>query len=88
VASLRRDLQRLQKKIDQLDRDIEKNTLEIQVLDQQLAECGGDFQKAGEISTIKQDVESRLAASEQQWLENSETAEKLRTTLKENGRSV
>jgi hypothetical protein len=53
-----------------------------------LDECGGYFQKEGEISTIKQDVESRLAASEQQWLENSETAEKLRTTLKENGRSV
>jgi ATP-binding cassette subfamily F protein 3 len=88
VASLRRDLQRLQKKIDQLDRDIEKATLEIQGLDQTLAECGGDFQKAGEISSIKQDAESRLAASEQEWLEISETAEKIRTTLKENGRSV
>jgi len=88
VASLRRDLQRLQKKIDQLDRDIEKATLEIQGLDQTLAECGGDFQKAGEISSIKQDAESRLAASEQEWLEISETAEKIRTTLRENGRSV
>lgn len=88
VASLRRELQRIQKKIDQLDRDIERTTIEIQVLDQQLAECGGDFQKAAEISTIKQDTESRLAASEQQWLEISETAEELRTTLKENGRSV
>jgi ATP-binding cassette subfamily F protein 3 len=88
VASLRRDLQRHQKKIEQVDRDIEKISQDIQLLDQQLADCGGNFQRAAEISARKQDAESRLAPLEQQWLELSEAAEKFRAILKELGRSV
>lgn len=86
ISSLRRDLQRSQKKLAEIQVEIDKKSAMVSSLDQELVTCGGDFQRATKIAAQKTLLQKELETSENQWLELSDSVEKSKSILKELGR--
>jgi ATP-binding cassette subfamily F protein 3 len=88
VNRLKREMQRNQKRIIQLESEISSGQAKIADIDRRLADCGGDFQEAQKLTVQKKDLEDALAGIEAQWLELSGAVESVQNLLKKLGRLV
>jgi ATP-binding cassette subfamily F protein 3 len=88
INQLKRDMQRNQKKVMQLENELSKGQDRLVDIDRRLAECGGDFQEAQKLAVQKKDLEDELNGIESQWLELAAAVESSQNLLKKIGRSI
>jgi predicted RNase H-like nuclease (RuvC/YqgF family) len=87
VMNLKREAQRLQKRLAILDSEISKLTAAISECDRRLEVAHSDFQLAATIASEKTLSVSQLENSEIEWLELSESVESIKSKLTQMGRS-
>jgi ATP-binding cassette, subfamily F, member 3 len=88
VQQIRREIQRHQKRINQLEILLARHQDDVQKIDHHLASCGGDFQEAQKLATQKNELEEQLKDTEAEWLTLAASVEDAQNLLKKIGRSV
>ena len=88
VIALKREAQRLQKRLASLDSEISKLTAAISECDRHLETAHSDFELAATIASEKTDAVRELEKTELEWLELSESVESIKSRLAQMGRSL
>lgn len=88
VIALKREAQRLQKRLASLDSEISKLTAAISECDRHLETAHSDFELAATIASEKTDAVRELEKTELEWLELSESVESIKSILAQIGRSL
>lgn len=86
ISTLKRDLQKNEKRLAELDRNMATNLKTMQDLDAQMEASAAEFSKLSKLGAERSVVEKSSQKLEEEWLKVSEAVESTRSTLKEIGR--
>lgn len=86
ISNMKRECQKLEKRVQELDQEMTKINAKIAVLEKEMESSHADFSKLQKLGEEKMSLESKVASSEEEWLEKSGRVEEIKTTLKGLGR--
>lgn len=86
ISNLKREGQKLDRRVQELDQEMTKLNTKIANLDRDMESSHADFSRLQRLGEEKNALERKVAAFEEEWLEKSTRAEEVRTTLRGYGR--
>ena len=86
IAELKKENQKLERRVQELDQAVAKMNKNIAAIDVEMESSHADFSKLQRLGEEKSNLERKLAATEEEWLDKSAKVEDFKTKLKGLGR--